>query len=118
MTLSRAIPLSVHGAIEVTTAPALIFAPFLLGFGPGAGAVSLALGAMLLGVALSTHGAQRTIPLSTHAAFDYAIGLLTLLTGLAVAVGGGEVAAAVFLAGFGAAHLAMTASTRFTVRGA
>jgi hypothetical protein len=112
----RGIPLSVHGVIEIVAAPALIAAPFLLGFGQAAGAVSIALGAVLMGLALSTHTDQRTIPLGTHAGFDYAIGVVAMLAGLLAGIGG-DVVATACLAGFGAAHLAMTASTRFTVRG-
>ena len=117
MSLSRAIPLTVHGAIEIVAAPALIVAPFLLGFGQTAGAVSIALGALLMGLALATHTDRRTLPLSAHAGFDYAIGFLALVTGLAAGIGG-DLLATAFLAGFGAAHLALTASTRFSVRGA
>lgn len=112
----RGIPLSIHGAIEIVAAPALILAPFLLGFGQGAGAVSIALGAMLMGLALATHTDSRTIPLTAHAGFDYVIGVLAVLAGLVAGIGGDAVATA-FLAGFGAAHLALTASTRFSVRG-
>jgi hypothetical protein len=117
MTPFRAIPLSVHGVIEILAAPALIAAPFLLGFSQGAGAISMALGVVLMGLALSTHGEQRSIPLSTHAGFDYAIGALAAIAGLAVGIGG-DALAAVFLVGFGTAHMALTASTRFSVRGA
>lgn len=117
MTPFRTVPLSVHGAIEIVAAPLLIAAPFLLGFGQGAGAVSVALGATLMGLALATHTDQRTLPLSAHAGFDYVIGALAVLAGLVAAIGGDAVATA-FLAGFGAAHLALTASTRFSVRGA
>jgi hypothetical protein len=118
MTVNRAIPLALHGVFEIFAAPALIFAPFLLGFGPSAGAVSVALGAMLMGLALSTHGEQRTISLAAHAAFDYLLGGFAILTALALAFGSAPAVATVFLAGFGAAHLALTASTRFSVRGA
>ena len=117
MTPFRAIPLAVHGVIEIVAAPALIAAPFLLGFGQATGAASMALGAMLMGLALSTHVDQRTIPLSAHAGFDYVIGALTVFAGLVLGIAGDEPLATAFLAGFGAAHLAMTASTRFTVRG-
>ena len=113
----RAIPLSLHGVIEIVAAPVLIVAPFLLGFGQAAGAVSLALGTMLMGLALSTYSDKRTIPLSAHAGFDYVIGALSVLAGLLIGIAGGEPLATAFLVGFGAAHLAMTASTRFTVRG-
>jgi hypothetical protein len=118
MGLNRAIPLPLHGVFEIFAAPALIAAPFLLGFGPKAGAVSVTLGAMLMGLALSTHGEHRTISLAAHAAFDYLIGGFAIWTALALAFGSAPAVATAFLAGFGAAHLALTASTRFSVRGA
>ena len=118
MTLFRAIPLAIHGVIEIVAAPVLIAAPFVLGFGTAAGAVSIALGTMLMGLALSTHGEHRTVPLGAHASFDYLIGGLAIVVGLALGIGGAPPIATVFLVGFGAAHLALTASTRFSIRGA
>ena len=115
---SRAIPLSAHSAIEIVGAPLLMAAPFFLGFGHMAGAISIALGATLMGLAISATGEQRTIPLSAHAGFDYAIAALTIVTGLVVGIAGGEPLATAFLVGFGVAHLALTASTRYSVRGA
>jgi hypothetical protein len=104
--------------IEIVAAAALIAAPFLLGFGNATGAASLTLGVTLMGLALATHTDTRTLPLSAHAAFDYLLGALMLIAGVVLGIGGGEAVATAFLAGFGAAHLALTASTRFTVRGA
>ena len=118
MTLFRAIPLAIHGVIEIIAAPVLIAAPFLLDFGPAAGAASIALGTMLMGLALSTHGEHRTVPVSAHAGFDYVIGVLAILAGLALGMGGASAIATAFLVGFGAAHLVLTASTRFSIRGA
>ena len=118
MTLFRAIPLAVHGVIEIVAAPVLIAAPFVLGFGTAAGAVSIALGTMLMGLALSTHGEQRSVPLGAHASFDYLIGVIAIVVGLALGIGGAPSIATAFLVGFGAAHLALTASTRFSIRGA
>lgn len=118
MTPFRAVSLSVHGAIEIVAAAALIAAPFLLGFGEATGAVSMALGVMLMGLELSTHTDQRTIPLATHIAFDYVIGALMIMAGLVLGIAGNEPVATIFLAGLGAAHLALTVSTRFTVRNA
>lgn len=117
MTLFRAVPLAIHGIIEVVAATVLIAAPFLLGFGSEAGAVSLALGAMLMGLALSTHGEHRSVPLTAHAGFDYLIGVIAIGAGLALAIGSAPLVATTFLVGFGAAHMALTASTRFSVRG-
>ena len=118
MTLFRAVPLAIHGVLEVLAATALIVAPFVLGFGYAAGAASFALGTMLMGLALWTHGEQRSVPLSAHAGLDYLIGGLALIAGLAVALDSAPVVATVFLVGFGAAHVALTASTRFSIRGA
>ena len=118
MTLFRAVPLAVHGVIEIVAAPVLIAAPFLLGFGAAAGAISIALGVMLMGLALSTHGEHRTIPLTAHAGFDYMIGVLAIVAGLALGIGGAPLVATAFLVGFGAVHMALTASTRFSIRGA
>jgi uncharacterized membrane protein HdeD (DUF308 family) len=81
MSATRAIPLSVHGVIEIVGAAALIAAPFLLGFGTTTGAASLALGVTLMGLALATHTDTRTLPLSAHAAFDYLLGALMLIAG-------------------------------------
>jgi len=73
---------------------------------------------MLMGLALWTHGEQRSVPLSAHAGMDYLIGTLGIISGLLAAVGSAPVIATIFLVGFGAAHLALTASTRFSIRGA
>ena len=118
MSLFRTVPLAIHGVIEIVAAPVLIAAPFVLGFGYAAGAASIALGALLMGLALSTHGDIRTISLSTHAGFDYVIAALAIAAGCLLALGEAPVIATVFLVGFGAAHMALTASTRFSVRGA
>lgn len=118
MTVFRAIPLAVHGVAEVLAAAALIAAPFLLGFGPEAGAVSVALGTVLMGLALSTHGEHRTVPISAHVGLDYVIGTVAIFGGLALAIADAPLVATSFLVGFGAAHMALTASTRFSIRGA
>ena len=115
---SRAIPISAHSVIEIVGAPLLMAAPFVLGFGHLAGALTFALGAMLMGLAVSTTSDQRTIPLSAHASFDYAIAVATVVTGVLVGIAGGEPLATAFLVGFGVAHLVLTASTRFSARGA
>jgi hypothetical protein len=55
MTAFRAVPLHVHGALEVLAAPLLLVAPFALGFTTPAGIVSVAIGVLLLGLALSIY---------------------------------------------------------------
>ncbi|HEX2360233.1 MAG TPA: hypothetical protein VHH72_10510 [Solirubrobacterales bacterium] len=117
MTLTRAIPIHVHGAVEVLAAPLLLVAPFALGFSAAVGALSLALGVLLIGLALSIYGGQADrppLPLTAHAGFDYALAGATVAIGLAVGLIARDLTAAIFLVGFGSAHMALTASTRYT----
>jgi hypothetical protein len=119
MTLTRGIPLSMHGAIEVFAAPAIMAAPFVLGFEPVATAIAVALGVLLLTLALQVEGPRRALPLSAHAGFDYALAIVAISAGFAVAIATGAWAESAFLVGVGAAQAALTASTRFSVaRGA
>src|SRR4051794_24734958 len=115
MTLFRAIPIHVHAALEVAAAPILMVAPFALGFTPLAGALSIVLGVLLIGLATSVYGdAQRgNLPLSAHAGLDYTLAAVTIAAGLVAGLAGGYIAT-VFLAGFGFADMALTASTRFS----
>jgi hypothetical protein len=112
------IPIAAHTVIELLAAPLLMVAPFLLDFGLLSGAITFALGALLMSLAISAASEHRTVPLSAHVGFDYTIATLTILTGLAVGILTGEALATVFLVGFGAAHMALTALTRFSARGA
>jgi hypothetical protein len=112
---SRGISLSVHSAIEVIAAPALMAAPFLLGFGQAATVITVLIGVLLMGLALQVEGPQRTVPLSAHAGFDYVLAFTALVGGLAIGVATGEWYATVFLVGVGAAQVLLTASTRFTM---
>jgi hypothetical protein len=115
MSLFRAIPIHVHAALEVIGAPLLIIAPFALGFSYLAGALSIILGVLLIGLATSVYGdADRgNLPLSAHAGFDYTLAAATIAAAVIVGIAGDYVAT-VFFVGFGSAHLALTASTRFS----
>jgi hypothetical protein len=115
MSLFRAVPIHVHAALEVIAAPLLIVAPFALGFSDLAGALSIALGILLIGLATSVYGEgdRGSLPLSAHAGLDYTLAAATIAAGVLVGVGGDNVAT-VFLVGFGSAHLALIASTRFS----
>lgn len=110
----RGIPLPVHSAVEVVSAPAIMAAPFALGFGAGATAACVAIGAVLLGLALQADAPSRAIPLTAHAGFDYALAAAAALSGVVVGAASGEWYAMVFLVGVGAAMVALTASTRFS----
>ena len=111
----RSIPLPVHAAIEVFAAPAIMVAPFLLDFGQAATVVAVTIGALLLGLALQAEGPRRTVPLSAHAGFDYLLAIAAAIAGLVIGLATGEWYAAVFLVGVGAAQVALTASTRFSL---
>ncbi len=114
MRSSHAIPLSAHAVIETVAAPAIMAAPFLLGFGPGAALVAFGIGALLLCLAIQAAGPARTIPLSAHAGFDYTLAAAAGVGGLIVGIATGEWGAASFLVGVGVAQVALTAATRFS----
>ena len=111
----RSIPIGTHGAIEVLAAPLLLVAPFVLGFGYLAGAISIALGVLLIGLAISIYGEndRATVPLSAHAGLDNVIAAFTIAVGIALLLTG-DLAAGIFMVGFGSGHLALSASTRYS----
>jgi hypothetical protein len=111
----RGISTSIHSALEMFAAPAIMVAPFLLGFGPAATVLAVSFGVLLLGLALQLESPGRTVPIRAHAGFDYALALAAVAGGIAVGLVAGEWSSAVFLVGIGAAMVALTASTRFTV---
>ena len=114
MTTMRGIPLSAHGAIEMLAAPAVMVAPFVLGFGVAATVVCVALGVLLTTVALQVESPRRTVPISAHAGFDYALAVIAASAGLTIGLATGAWAESAFLVGLGAAQAALAASTRFT----
>jgi hypothetical protein len=119
MTLTRSIPVFVHGAVETIAGPVIMVAPFLLGLGVAATVVGVVIGALVLTLALSIHGQPRPVPLSAHAGFDYVLATTAIASGLVVGIATGQASATVFLVGVGVAIVALTASTRFSVpRGA
>jgi hypothetical protein len=117
MNYFRSIPIGVHGVLEVLAAPLLIVAPFALGFGYVAGAISIALGVLLIGLAVSIYGEEGergSVPLAAHAGLDYALATVTIVVGIALGLADGDSVPAIFMVGFGTAHMALTASTRFS----
>ena len=119
MTIFRYIPLWLHAGLETLAGPAVMVAPFVLGFGQAATIVSVLIGVFLITLALQIPGPQRSISLASHASFDYALAVFAMVSGLTVGVATGAWGPAVFLVGIGAALVALTASTRFSApRGA
>jgi hypothetical protein len=106
----RRLTLHEHGAIELLTGLALVAAPFVLGFGPGALVASLTAGALLAGLALSDG-----MSISAHMAADMALAAVLVGLAAALAAGGDGIGASV-LAAAAAVELALTAGTRWTRR--
>ncbi len=115
---ARPIEISVHNALVLATAPLLMVIPYVLTFSPGIGYLTFFLGAILMGVALAGSAPKRALSLSAQSGFDWAIGIAIFSIGILAGITGQETFTTIFLVGFGAAHLALTASTRYSARGA
>ena len=111
---TRTVPVPIHGAIEVFLAPAIMAIPIVAGMGAIATATGIVLGAVMLGSALSLVGERRTVPLSAHAGFDYAIAWVAVAGGIAAGIAG-DGPGMVFLVGVGAVQALLTAMTRFSL---
>jgi hypothetical protein len=119
MTMSnRPIDINVHNGLVLAGAPLLMVVPYLLTFSPGVGLLSFFLGCMLMGVALAAASPRRRVPLSAIAGFDWTLGISILAIGVVSGIFGDQPVATIFLVGFGAAHMALTAATRYSARGA
>jgi hypothetical protein len=85
MTAFRLFSLPAHGALEMLVGLALMFAPFVLGFGDTAMLLSVVLGALLTGVAL---GAADAAHISAHYAADVVAVFVLFGAGILLALGG------------------------------
>jgi hypothetical protein len=114
MTTFRWFTLPVHAVLELATGLALIVAPFALGFTSAGLVVSVALGALIVGLALS--GASREsggLPIATHLAFDRTLALASAAAAIALALHDDR-AAALVLAAAAFAQLALSVTTRYS----
>lgn len=103
-----------HSAIEIGLATAVMAAPFVFGLGPAALVTSVAIGAVLMGLALGASGSGRgSIPVSAHAAYDGGIALGLVLAGVMLGIAG-DIPALLVLAAAGILQVALTASTRYS----
>lgn len=119
MTTLRLISLPVHGALEMLVGFFLMAAPLALGLSTAAAVFGVVVGAVIVGLALSSTGAEaegrHTITVATHHAFDY--GLVTGLLGAAAILGfAGDRLAAVLFATAALAQLALNVTTRYSHR--
>jgi hypothetical protein len=113
--MNRVVPHTIHAAVEVLGGAIVMAAPFVLDLGRPATFLSVVLGAIAVGAALQIGGPARRVPLAAHAAFDYLIAAAAIVAGVAIGTVTGEWRATVFLVGVGAAQVALTASTRWSV---
>jgi membrane-bound metal-dependent hydrolase YbcI (DUF457 family) len=106
-----------HAALELGVAGALIALPFILGLSPGVVMVSIALGALLGGLAISGSepGSRGGLSLSAHAAYDWGIAIALIGSAIVLGFASGPSALLVFLTA-GAAELALVASTSYSER--
>lgn len=113
--MSRLISLPLHSALEIALATAVMAAPFVFGFDAAALVTSVAIGAILMGLALGSSGDQGrgSIPVAAHAAYDSGMALGLMAAGLLFGITGDAAALAV-LAGAGVMQLALNLSTRYT----
>lgn len=118
MILQRPLNLHTHNAILIAASPLLMVVPFVLSADAGVGFLTFFIGALLLGVALTSTSPRRPVPLSAHRGLELALGISLILVGLIGAAFDGASFVTIFLVGFGAAQIALTAATRYTARGA
>ena len=109
------VPYTLHAALELVTAVALIAVPFMLGLSIDATITAGAVGVVLFGLAVSATDSEGrgTLPISAHATYDAAVALV--LVGAAAVFGlAGEVSALLFLLAAGIAQLTLNALTRYS----
>ena len=116
MTIARILPLHVHGALEASLALAMMAGAFMLGLDSPALIASFALGGLILTVALATQADdERSLPTSTHHAFDLAF--VIAMAGAAVAFAAvGNGAAGALLATGSLGLLLLISLTRWSSR--
>jgi hypothetical protein len=113
MTALRLISLPAHGALELLLGLAALVAPFVAGFAPAGLLVSVALGVLLVGLALST--TDVSLPVTAHFAFDHTLALATVGAALLLGLSGDRVAA-VTIGTIGLAQVVLNLSTRYAAR--
>ena len=109
------VPFTLHAALELVTATALIAVPFMIGLSPNATITAAVVGILLFGLAVSATASEGrgTLPISAHQTYDAAVALV--LVGAAIVFGlAGEVPALVFLLAAGIAQLTLNGFTRYS----
>lgn len=113
MTITRLIPLSLHGFFELALGLGAMVAALLLGLSPAGTVIGFGFGAVLMGLALAT--TDRNLVIATHRSLDSGISIGVLAGAVALAAVG-QGTDAVFLAALAALHLVLGAVTRYSER--
>lgn len=117
MTVLRLIPLALRSGLMMLAGTALIAAPFALDLGSAALVTAVAIGGLMVALALAgTDSSGRgTLPVSAHAVYDRGIALGLVLVAVVFGVADQSEAALVFGAA-GVAALIVTTITRYSAR--
>lgn len=119
MTTFGFIPFAIRPPLQLLLGLAMLALPFALGVGIAGTIVGVIAGTMVIGIALgSTVDERGTSPLPVNAVHGFDWGIVLGLIGAAVVLGlSAHRDAAVLLAAIGAAHLLLTLTTRWSLRG-
>ena len=116
MTTFRLIPLSVHGALEMLTGLVLMLAPFMVSLSPAGGVAAVTLGAILVGVALTSMDVgDRSVGVGAHYALDHGVALGLLAGAISLLALAGDAAAALVLALAALLQLTLSVTTRYSL---
>jgi len=117
MSVSRTFAPALRAGLVLAIGVVLIATPLVIGLGPAAVATGLAVGviAVALGLAGTANDGRGTLPLSAQASYDVGLGFGLLLAAFAFGLAG-HGAELVFFAVLGLAALAVTATTRYSLR--
>ena len=117
VTSFRLIPLALRSGLLMFVGTGLIVIPLIIGLGPAPVATGIAIGGVVVALALAgteTSG-RGTLPVSAQAVYDRGVAVGLLLVALVFAIGGEPLAALVF--GItGLAALVVTSITRYSAR--
>jgi hypothetical protein len=117
MTTVRLISPALRSGLLVAAGTALISVPFMLGLGPAAVMTAIALGGIMVALALAglESGGRGTLPVAAQAVYDrgFALGLLLVAIVFGFA---GEAEAVLVFGAVGLAALVVTTLTRYSAR--
>jgi hypothetical protein len=114
MRISRGLTLPTHGAIELLAGIAMMVAPAVLSFSAAGLLVSVTLGAILTGTAVSLSSSQpASSSVAAHSLFDTVFVLATALAALGLAAAG-QTSAVLFLAAIVVVQAVLGFGTRYT----